>query len=76
MSDYTKAKDFTAKDALVTGNPLKVVRGTEFDVEFNAIASAIASKSNAANPSFTGTVNCVTLTCSGVLTGNIDGGTY
>lgn len=44
MSDYTKSVDFAAKDALITGNPAKVVKGTEIDTEFNNIATAIATK--------------------------------
>lgn len=46
MSTYTKATNFTAKDALASGNPSKIIRGSEFDTEFNAIATAIASKAN------------------------------
>lgn len=44
MSDYTKATDFAAKDALLTGNPSKVIVGTEIDDEFAAIAVAVNSK--------------------------------
>lgn len=76
MTDYNKATDFAAKDGLVSGNPLKVVRGSEFDVEFNAIQAAVASKANTASPTFTGTVTVFDLTATGTLTGNIDGGSY
>lgn len=51
MSNYTKTTNFTAKDALPTGDSGKIIRGTEFDVEFNAIASAISSKADTASPS-------------------------
>lgn len=44
MSDYTKATDFASKDALLTGNPAKLVKGTEIDTEFNNIAIAVATK--------------------------------
>lgn len=44
MSDYSKATNFAAKDTLASGNPSKIVKGTEIDNEFNAIAGAIASK--------------------------------
>lgn len=44
MSDYTKTTDFAAKDALASGNANKVIKGTEFDDEFNALETAIASK--------------------------------
>jgi hypothetical protein len=55
MSDYNKATNFTAKDTLPTGNAGKIIKGTEIDTEFTAIASAIASKSNINSPTFTGT---------------------
>lgn len=42
MTTYTKITDYASKDALLTGNPSKVVRGTEIDAEFTAIASADA----------------------------------
>ena len=44
MSDYTKSTDFASKDNLSSGNPLKIVKGTEIDTEFNNIATAIATK--------------------------------
>jgi hypothetical protein len=49
MSDYTKATNFLSKDSLITGDPLKIVRGSEFDVEFKAIETAIATKANIAD---------------------------
>jgi len=55
VSDYTKTTDFAAKDALASGNPAKVIVGTELDDEFNAIATAIATKANSDTPSYTGT---------------------
>lgn len=55
MSNYTKATNFATKDTLPSGNAGKVVKGTEIDTEFNAIASAIASKADTASPTFTGT---------------------
>lgn len=82
MTNYVKATDFAAKDALVTGNPAKLVKGTEIDAEFTLIEAAISSKANLASPTFTGTVVGVNLTLSGDLTvggdftGTIDGGTY
>ena len=44
MSDYTKTTNFTAKDALTTGDPLKVIKGSYFDTEFDNIATANATK--------------------------------
>jgi hypothetical protein len=46
LSDYTKTTNFTAKDSLLSGNPSKKVKGTEFDTEFSNIATAIATKVN------------------------------
>lgn len=55
MANYTKATDFAAKDALTTGDSAKIVKGTEIDDEFNAIATAINSKANTNSPTLTGT---------------------
>ena len=44
MSDYSKSTNFASKDNLSSGNPLKIVKGTEIDTEFNNIATAIATK--------------------------------
>lgn len=55
MSNYTKSTNFATKDALASGNPLKIVKGTEIDTEFNNIATAIATKADLASPTFTGT---------------------
>lgn len=77
MSNYTKTTNFAAKDGLTTGNAAKVVKGSEFDAEFNAIQTANNSKANTASPTFTGTATIPTLAVSGTATiGLIDGGTY
>lgn len=55
MSNYVKATNFATKDTLPSGNAGKIVKGTELDDEFNAIASAISSKADTASPTFTGT---------------------
>jgi hypothetical protein len=55
MSDYTKSTNFATKDALSSGNALKIVKGTEIDTEFNNIATAIATKADLTSPTFTGT---------------------
>lgn len=44
MSNYTRSTNFTAKDALASGNPSKIVLGSEHDTEYSAIATAIATK--------------------------------
>lgn len=54
MSNYTKTTNFTAKDSLTSGDANKIVRGSEFDTEFNAISAAIATKADLASPTFTG----------------------
>ena len=54
MSNYTKSTNFATKDALSTGNALKRVKGAEIDDEFNAISTAVATKSNANNAALTG----------------------
>lgn len=55
MTNYTKSTNFTSKDSLSAGDPLKIVKGSEFDTEFNAIATAVATKADLANPALTGT---------------------
>ena len=68
MSNYTKSTNFTAKDSLPTGDTNKVIRGSEFDTEFNAIATAVATKSDLAGPTFTGTATFANVSVSGTIT--------
>lgn len=63
MSDYSKSTDFAAKDGLASGNPSKIIKGEEIDDEFNAIATAVSSKSNKVSGDYED--NLVTLTSSG-----------
>lgn len=49
MSTYTQTVFFTPKDALLTGNPAKLIKGAEVDPELAAIATAIASKYDSSN---------------------------
>ena len=44
MSDYIVITDYAAKDALLTGNPAKLVKGTEIKADFDAVAVAVATK--------------------------------
>lgn len=84
MSDYTKTTNFGAKDTLPSGDTNKIIRGSEFDTEFDAIATASATKSDIASPTFTGTVTVPNFTVTGNVTVDlgsadtvtIDGGTY
>jgi hypothetical protein len=55
MSNYTKLTNFASKDSLASGNPLKVIKGTEIDDEFESIETAIGTKADSASPTFTGT---------------------
>lgn len=55
MSNYTKATNFANKDTLPPGDAGKIVKGTEIDAEFVAIAAAIASKPDSNSPILTGT---------------------
>ena len=55
MSNYVKATNFYTKDALLTGNPAKIIKGAEIDDEFNAIATAVSSKADTTSPTLTGT---------------------
>jgi len=61
LSNYTPTTDFSAKDALTSGDPNKVIAGADVDTEFTAIQTAIASKLDGINtltedtaPSLTG----------------------
>ena len=67
MANYTKTTNFTSKDSLSTGNPLKIVRGAEHDTEYSNIATAIQTKADLASPALTGTATAVNLTVSGNL---------
>ena len=72
MANYTKTTDFAAKDTLPGGDTNKVVRGSEFETEFDAISTAIATKSDTVGPTFTGTVTIPTVDINA---GAIDGTT-
>ena len=61
MSNYIKTTNFTAKDNLPSGNAAKKIVGSEFDTEFNNIATASATKAD------TTTVNAVTTTANAAL---------
>ena len=43
MTAYNKIVDYAAKDALLTGNPAKIVKGVEIGAEFDSIAAADAT---------------------------------
>ena len=77
MSNYVKTTNFAVKDTLASGNPAKIIKGSEIDSEYHNIATAVATKANTASPTFTGTVTVPTLSVTGTATiGTVDGGTY
>ena len=55
MTDYTKTTNFLAKDSLPDSDTNKIIRGSEFDTEFNNLVTAVATKANTASPTLTGT---------------------
>lgn len=61
MSNYTKTVNFAAKDSLPSGDAAKIVKGTEIDTEFNNIATASATKADAAGAALTGTTTFETI---------------
>jgi len=73
MSNYTKTTDFEAKDSLPSGDSGKVIKGAEFETEFDNISTAIATKADVAGPTFTGTLTAAVLDISGNV--DIDGTT-
>tara|TARA_R110000868_G_scaffold207972_8_gene457132 strand:- start:3097 stop:7353 length:4257 start_codon:yes stop_codon:yes gene_type:complete len=75
MSAYTKTTNFTAKDALISGNPSKIVKGSEIDDEFTAIETAVNSKANKASPVITGSIslNGVVITSTAAELNILDG---
>ena len=54
MAQYIKSTDFAVKDGLITGDPLKIVSGTEVNDELNAIQVAVNSKADLNSPTLTG----------------------
>lgn len=73
MSNYSKSTDFAVKDGLASGNPAKIVKGTEIDTEFNNIATAVATKADTSGATLTSvTISSGTATLSSA---TISGGT-
>lgn len=67
MTDYSYQNGkFADKDSLPPGDPQKVIKGSDFEPEFENIETAVNSKTNSANPVITGTLQG----------GTIDGGTF
>jgi len=55
MTNYVKSTNFATKDNLASGDPLKIVKGTEINTEYDNIAVAVATKADLSSPTFTGT---------------------
>ena len=68
MAQYVKATNFASKDALLTGDPNKIVKGAEIDDEFSAIQTAVNSKADTLSPTLTGTPLAPTATAGTVST--------
>jgi hypothetical protein len=64
VSNYIKGTNFTVKDGLAQGDPGKIVKGTEIDIELNAVAAAISTKADSNSPVFTGTPSAPTASLS------------
>lgn len=74
MSNYVKITDYAAKDALLTGNPSKVVSGTEIGADFDAVATAVATKvdsGGALGTPSSGTLTNCTGTAAGLTAGTV-----
>jgi len=74
MANYTKTTNFAAKDALISGNAAKVVKGTEIDTELTNIQTAITSKADGdfTNFSFVETSNVLYIYNSATAVAKID----
>jgi len=53
MSNYVQSTNFATKDNLSSGDPLKIVKGTEINTEFANIAIAVATKADTTSPTIT-----------------------
>lgn len=54
MSSYSKSTNFTTKDGLTSGDPGKLIKGSEVDAELIAVEAAINSKADLDGPTLTG----------------------
>ena len=77
MTSYVKSTNFAVKDTLLSGNPNKIIRGQEIDIEYTNIQSAVNSKANTNDTILTGDGTAENFTVTGNLEANeINGGTY
>lgn len=54
MSNYIYTSQFLAKDSLQAGDPNKIVKGADFETEFNAIQASSATKVDKTGSTLTG----------------------
>jgi len=73
MSNYTKTTNFTAKDSLPSGNAGKIVKGSDFDTEFDNIATAISTKQDSSSLGTMATQNASNVTITGGSISDSDG---
>lgn len=71
MADYTQTTFFTVKDGLASGNPLKLIKGSEFDGEYDAISTAIGTKVDTAGDGIDITDKTISLSLSGLTSATI-----
>ena len=62
MTNYVKTTNFLLKDSLPDTDAAKIIRGSEFDMEFNNLVISIASKANLLSPEFIGVPRAPTAT--------------
>ena len=62
MTNYVKTTNFLLKDSLPDTDAAKIIRGSEFDMEFNNLVISIASKANLNSPEFIGVPKAPTAT--------------
>ena len=55
MTAYTKATNFLAKDSLPDTDAGKIIKGSEFDTEFNNLQTAVNSKADSLSAALSGT---------------------
>jgi len=69
MSNYTQVTNFLSKDSLISGNPLKAVKGADLTTEFTAVQTAVNSKldSGAISADGTGHVTVAAPTVTGAV---------
>jgi len=56
MSDYNYTTDFLGKDALPSKDPGKIIKGSDYDFEFNKVQVAVNSKMDKTGGTFSGAV--------------------